>query len=96
MAILDHQLAVATTVAVDLGVSGAGRQIVLQMKGITTTATVTTCDTEGGAYVALCVFSCLTAPVMEARLPSTTKQFIKVAFADGTVDIILDSSQTNG
>ncbi len=96
MAILDNELAIATTVAVDLGVAGAGRQIVLQAAGVSTTVVVTSCDTVGGTYAGDTTYTCAGADFVECHLPSYTQQFIKCVFADGTVDVILDSAQTNG
>ena len=94
--ILDKGLAIATTVAVDLGVAGAGRPIKLQASGVTTTVVITSSDTEGGAYAGSTTITCGGADFVEFGLPSYTKRWIKAVFADGAVDVILNSAQTNG
>jgi hypothetical protein len=95
MAILDNELAIATTVAVDLGVSGAGNPIKLQAAGVTTTVVVTSSATVGGTYAGSTTFTCGGADFVECQLPSYTKQFIKCVFADGSVEVILNCGQTN-
>lgn len=96
MAILDSELAMATTVATDFGVSGAGRPIRLQAVGVTATVVITSSATVGGTYAGSTTFTCGGADFVECQLPSYTLQFVKAVFADGAVNVILDSAQTNG
>lgn len=107
MAIMDGRLAMATTVAVDLGdpglrsdgsvaPHGPGRQVHLQITGITAgTVTITTGDLVASAD-ALMTVVCPAAVFTEVHLPSSCKRFIKATFADGSIDVVLDSAQTNG
>lgn len=105
--ILDKELEMTTTVAMDLGdpgldslgavdVHGKGRQLHLQVSGITAgTLVITTGDTSAAAD-ALITVACPPAKRTEVHLPSTCKRWIKATFADGAVDVILNSAQTNG
>lgn len=94
--ILDKELEIATTVAVDLGSKrpGPGKPIKCIATGVTTTVTVTTGATNAAAG-ALMVVTCGGADLVEFELPSETLQFVKFAFADGAVNIVLEGNQTN-
>ncbi len=105
--ILDYLSGLTTTVAHDLGdpglrsdgsvaPRGEGRQIHLQAAGVTTTVVITSADAVAGTYGGSTTFTCGGAAFTECHLPSYTKRWIKATFADGTVDVILDSAQTNG
>ena len=107
MAILDYELTMVTATAMDLGnpglrsdgtvaPHGPGRQIHLQASEVTTTVVVTSSDTEGGSYGGSTTFTCGGADAVECHLPSYTKRWIKAVFADGAVNVVLDSAQTNG
>ncbi len=106
MAILDHELAIATTVAVDLGdpgqrsdatvaPHGPGRQVHLEAVKVSGTVVVTSSDTETGTYAGSTTYTCGVGSE-ELHLPSYCKRWIKCVFAAGTVNVILDSAQTNG
>ncbi len=105
--IFDKQLEMATTVPVDLGdpglrsngnpaPHGPGRQVHLAITGITTgTVDITTADTAIAGDALLTVV-CPANLVTEVHLPSTCKRYITATFADGSIDVVLDSAQTNG
>jgi hypothetical protein len=104
--ILDKELEMVTGVALDLGdpgkrsdgstaLHGPGRQVHLQIQGISAgTVDITTGDTSTSDD-ALITVVCPVGEVAEAHLPSTCKRYIKATFADGSIDVILDSAQTN-
>jgi len=105
MAILDKELEMASGAALDLGDPGLdsegnafphgnGRQIHLAITGIAAgTVDITTGDTSAAAD-ALMTVACPADVVTEVHLPSACKQFIKATFADGSIEVILDSAQT--
>ncbi len=104
--ILDKQMEMVTTVAMDLGnpglrtsggvaPHGPGRPIHLSIMGITAdTVTITTGDTSAAADALLTV-TCPDDIATEVLLPSTCKRWIKATFANGSIDVILDNAQTN-
>ncbi len=104
--ILDNELRMATTVSLDLGdpgmrsdgsiaPHGPGRQVHLSITGITTgTVDIATGDASTG-HGPLITVACPTAETTEVHLPSSCKRWISAAFADGSIDVILDKAQTN-
>ena len=92
---LDNELAIATTVALDLGPKkpGPGNPIKCIATGVTLNVVVTTGATDTAAG-ALTTVECGGADLVEFELPSNTLQFVKFAFADGAVNIILPGAQT--
>lgn len=107
MPIMDKMLEMATTVALDLGnpgirsdststvaPHGPGRSVVLQITGITAgTITITTGATSAAADTFMTVV-CSSAEFTQVPLPSNCKRYIKATFADGSVDVVLDKTQT--
>jgi len=94
--ILDKELEVATTVALDLGSTkpGPGKPTKCIATGVTLNVVVTTGATDTAADT-LQTVECAGADLIEFELPSNTLQFVKFAFADGAVNIVLEGNQTN-
>lgn len=94
--IVDATMELTTTVAFDLGAvrPGPGEPIKIMAVGVSGTVTITHCATIGGSYTANSVQTC-GAGIAEFVLQSDTLQFIKVAFAAGSVEVVLPGVQTN-
>jgi len=94
--ILDKELEIATTVALDLGPKkpGPGKPIKVIATGVSATVVVTH-DTVVGATADLMTVHCNGEDLVEFDLPSRTLQFVKFTFADGAVNIVLEGNQTN-
>lgn len=93
--ILDNETRLTTATAFDLNVEkpGAGNPICLFASGVGGSLVVTTGATSGAATDA-----CITVDAtndVEFALPSNTQQFIRATFAQGTVEVVLDSQTNN-
>lgn len=102
---LDNELKVKNATAIELGSvkpvkpgstykAGPGKPIKCIALGVALNVVVTTGDTNAAADPLLTVV-CGGADLVEFELPSSTLRWVKFAFADGKVEIVMEGNQTN-